>query len=294
MQYSAFMRKLTKNEQQLLVFGYIRTKCSCIIYIPIEIIKLIRTHIASLNNVYHWKFDHNFLDSLFKSKSSNYTVQIPSFHINGIVFKCKIHITNHARDNEKMINISIGIQQLPYSSTSVTIYCQFDCTSTQIKYKNADITDYTHWKSVHTFDAVNKYSCQWNKSQMAISECQHANELDFCCFIDILKIKYRKQEPFIKCISIKKECEFIWNISKIHSEFNQLQKCRFRKLFSSQIFNKIFLLECYRNDEIVYIAIKLCGMPFGVCKFKADIIIKNNLTPQKLTGIHSFSYAQCI
>eukprot|EP01084_Bolivina_argentea_P242598 406922_1 len=186
---------LSKHQQELLCDGYIRINFNNTA--PTEINRMIQKF---WNEYFWWTFTEGKLTDFLNANPGDY---IEGETINICDILCIPVIYPNDAECIEQVKYGLDFYLLPDVKSTV-VYYELYCPQTQIFYKDST-----------TLLNDDNNLLLWSE-HMKLSQCHNETQLDFMCYVDILRIEYDPncgKQNYYKDIKISNKSECKWDIS---------------------------------------------------------------------------------
>jgi len=171
-------QQLSLDRKKAFVSGFARESYGSLI--PTDLIKILRWY---ADEVLYWSMEGKFLRK-FCSKKVGQILYSSTFNFNEIEFCCYWYPNGNSATYANQTIFGVTLCHFPANIESITIYYRLHC-------RKFDCL----WKSIHTFrrSASSFNNCiGWNPFNMKLSECKKHTQLDFNCYVKVLRVLYQK------------------------------------------------------------------------------------------------------
>ena len=257
----SFGWRLKKPKRECLVFGWNRTNSSMI---PSEICMLC---LLFYDSIIDWTLRDAALDQFFKCKGIE-SLQGPEFKIRDIPIRLELF------PNGRLVRFSgyvdfifrVLTEEITHLIASFDIYFELFCFETKYQFR----------KSM-TIDTDSGYFCQWYRYSVRLKKLKQmkVTELNFGCFVEILNIKYRKDQyrikSYIRPIWMNVNYKYEWDLDDEEMDIFKSSRVD-SSLYSNNFNHKCWCIVLvpngwsYHEEGIghLFAKVKLLRLPFGV------------------------------
>eukprot|EP01084_Bolivina_argentea_P242596 406920_1 len=268
---------LSKHQQELLCDGYIRINFNNTA--PTEINRMIQKF---WNEYFWWTFTEGKLTDFLNANPGDY---IEGETINICDILCIPVIYPNDAECIEQVKYGLDFYLLPDVKSTV-VYYELYCPQTQIFYKDST-----------TLLNDDNNLLLWSE-HMKLSQCHNETQLDFMCYVDILRIEYDPncgKQNYYKDIKISNKSECKWDISTEQLELWKHYTCsdvRSDCVSGPSFDNNCWLLSCFpvgdEHSDTVTPNLTLLQVPYNVAEMKFKLTL--NIEPDILQyeTIYSF------
>mmetsp|Transcript_57224 Transcript_57224/g.95088 ORF Transcript_57224/g.95088 Transcript_57224/m.95088 type:complete len:374 (-) Transcript_57224:320-1441(-) len=221
-------RQLKLEQKKPLVSGYIREQCDGKLEVPTDLIKVIRWF---LDEVLYWSMHGKFLRK-FCNKKVGQILYSSTYNYNEIEFCNYWYPSGNSTQYADQVIFGVTLTRLPKHIQSVTMYYRLQCRKFHCL-----------WKSIHTFKQSNigHNNCVgWNPHNLRLSRCKLAEQVDFNCFVSVIRVVYDEHDQIDLNVESVEELLQItrhqWVLGE--QEMTQCQQCDVGKTFYSVNFGR--------------------------------------------------------
>ena len=206
-----------KMRVELLTSRYVKE--NSVNLIPIDITNLIQLF---YNQYFYWKLTKNEITQFRQAELRDIIYSPSKFTIQGIEFELTLCPNGWTKRSNGDIELFIEVKKMPSNIVYFIFYGHVGCdlTSTNNKF----LSRFKNGKNAQG-TTIGKFA-----------DCQHMENMEFYCMVDILGIKYNFKSDYKTMLKLSKHIKYEWKID----DKSQMEKIKNLKIPNHGLYSNTF------------------------------------------------------